>query len=305
VSVDGTRDVVAAARLNALKARIEAKIGAGNIHGYTVPWREGGVQAADLTQFGQDVYAVLKDVILAQIAGLTAISPEAREEAAHCAFGDERCRGFIRRAEPLADIAGALRGDGPGVLAVVGPSGSGKSALMAEAIRRARETYGEDAVLARFIGATPDSANILSLLGNLLAEIRRRHPAPPPAEGQKSKDGDIPADLNALTVAFQEVLARPTQERPLFIFLDALDQLAAGNGALECQWLPSTLNPHVPLILSAALLAREHGSRSRRRSRRFRRDLALGTRSASRRHGCAGTPRVRRSAASSATALRE
>ena len=53
------------------------------------------------------------------------------------------------------------------MLVVVGPPGSGKSALMAEAVRRAREIYGDDAVLARFIGATPDSANILSLLGNL------------------------------------------------------------------------------------------------------------------------------------------
>ena len=72
------------------------------------------------------------------------------------------------------------------MLAVVGPAGSGKSAVIAEAVRRARETYGAGcAVLARFIGATPDSANLLSLLGNLVAEIRRRYPAPPPARARR------------------------------------------------------------------------------------------------------------------------
>ena len=255
VSDDDAPDAVAAARLDALKVRIEAKIGAGNIHGYTLQWRESGMRATDLAQFGQEVYAALRDVILGQIAKITSVSPEAREQDAHRAFGDERGRGFIGRAEPLADIAACLRDGCFGVLAVVGPSGSGKSALMAEAVRRARETYGEDAVLARFIGATPDSANILSLLRNLVAEIRRRYPALPPAAGEEPWDRDIPVDINPLTVAFQEALARPTAERPLFVFLDALDQLAPANGALECHWLPGALNPRVRLVLSAALPA--------------------------------------------------
>jgi WD40 repeat protein len=253
VSDDGIRDTVTLSRLDDLKARIEAKIGATNVHRYTVPWSEGGVQPNDLGQFGQDVYAALRDVILGQIAELASTSREAQEEAAHRAFGNERCRGFIARSGPLAEIAACLLGGGSGLLAVFGPPGSGKSALMAEAVRRARETYGEDTVLARFIGATPDSANILPLLGNLVAEIRRRYPAPPPATGEQSRDGEIPVDINRLTVAFHEALSRPTAERPLFVFLDALDQLAPGNGALECHWLPGALHPQVRLIVSAAL----------------------------------------------------
>jgi WD40 repeat protein len=259
VSNDRTRDGAATARLDNLKSRIEAKLsakdGTTSVHRYTVPWREGGVQPTDLTQFGKDVYASLKEVILRQIVELSSISREAQEEEAHRAFGEERCRGFIGRAELLERIAACLRGSDRAVLAVVGSSGSGKSAVMAEAVRRARETYGEDAVLARFIGATPDSANILSLLANLVAEIRRRYPAPPSAPGEEPKDGEIAVDINRLTAAFHEALARPTAERPLFVFLDALDQLAPGNGALECHWLPGALNLHVRLILSAALPA--------------------------------------------------
>jgi WD40 repeat protein len=252
---DGTRDPVAMARLDDLKTRIETKVGATNVHRYTVPWHEDGVQPADLTQFGQEVYVALRDVILRQIGELASTSREVQEEEAHRAFGDERCRGFIGRTEPLEQIAACLQGGEHGMLAVVGSPGSGKSAVMAEAVRRARQTYGEDAVLARFIGATPHSANVLSLLGNLVAEIRRRYPAPSPAPGEKSKDGEIPVEINPLTAAFHEALARPAVERPLFVFLDALDQLAPGNGAWEGHWLPGALNPHVRLILSTALPA--------------------------------------------------
>ena len=250
---DRTRDPAATARLDALKTRIEAKIGAGNIHGYTAPWREGGVHAPDLTQFGQDVYAALRDVILVQISELTLESAEAREEDAHRAFGDGQCRGFLARTGPLADISTCLRDDSSGMLVVMGPAGSGKSALMAEAARRARETYGENAVLARFIGATPDSTNILSLLANLVKEIRRRIPAQASADGERSSDGDIPFDIDALSMAFHEALSRATAERSLFVFLDALDQLAPANNALEGHWLPQALNPHCRVILSAAL----------------------------------------------------
>ena len=232
VSQDGTRDSNAMERLDDLKDRIEAKIGAPNVHRYTVPWREGGVQPTDLTQFGKDAYAALSQVILPQIVELTATSREAQEEETHRVFGDERCRGFIGRNEPLEQIAACLREGTGRIMAVVGPAGSGKSAVMAQAVRRARETYGEDGVvLARFIGATTDSANLLSLLGNLVAEIRRQYPAPAPAPGEPSKDGEIPIDITLLTTAFYEALARPTAERPLFVFLDALDQLARGNGA--------------------------------------------------------------------------
>jgi WD40 repeat protein/tetratricopeptide (TPR) repeat protein len=253
VASDGTRDPVATARLDDLKTQIEAKLGTTNIHGYTVPWREGGVQPTDLTQFGADVYAALKEVVLRQIGELTATSREAQEEQAHRAFGDDRCRGFIGRTKALERAAAYLRGSNRGMLAVVGPSGSGKSAAMAEAVRRARVSYGEGAVIARFIGATPESANVLSLVSNLLTEIRRRYPAPPPSAGGQPKDGPIPIGIDALTAAFHEALSRPNDERPLFVFLDALDQLAPGDGALECRWLPGALNPHVRLILSAAL----------------------------------------------------
>jgi NACHT domain- and WD repeat-containing protein len=144
---------------------------------------------------------------------------------------------------------------GTELLAVVGSSGSGKSALMAEAVRRAREIYGDKAVLARFIGATPESANLLSLLGNLVTEIRRRYPAPAPAGDGKSNDVEIPFDINPVIAAFHDALTRPTAERPLFIFVDALDQLAPDNGALECHWLPGVRNRHARLILSTGLPA--------------------------------------------------
>jgi len=110
------------------------------------------------------------------------------------------------------------------------------------------------------------------LLRNLVGEIRRRYPVaaegtpqqtslPESGEAEKTKpnDSEIPFEYNPLINAFHEALKRPTAEQPLFIFLDALDQLTATHNAHSLAWLPSSLNSNVRLIVSAALPAEPSG----------------------------------------------
>ena len=49
---------------------------------------------------------------------------------------------------------------------------------------------------------------------------------------------------------FEARLAWATEERPLVIFLDSLDQLSDLEGGRELKWLPTTLPPHVSIIVS-------------------------------------------------------
>jgi len=132
-------------------------------------------------------------------------------------------------------------------LAVIGPSGSGKSAVMARAVQAAGQTRSGAQIIARYIGATPASSDLVQLLRNLVGEIRRRYPA------QAATDAEIPFEFNPLLTALYEALQRPTAGQPLWIILDALDQLTASHQAHALRWLPTTLPDHVRLVVSTAL----------------------------------------------------
>jgi DNA-binding SARP family transcriptional activator/tetratricopeptide (TPR) repeat protein len=79
---------------------------------------------------------------------------------------------FLGRAEECAVIADSAAGHGPRVVLVTGPSGIGKSALLAEAARRA----GGPVLAAQAFA--PDQDQAWSLAGRLLGQAARRLPVP-------------------------------------------------------------------------------------------------------------------------------
>ena len=48
------------------------------------------------------------------------------------------------------------------------------------------------------------------------------------------------------------LLHKATAEKPLYLFLDAVDQLSPEDGALGMSWLPLVLPAHVKIILSTS-----------------------------------------------------
>ena len=79
---------------------------------------------------------------------------------------------FLGREEECAVIADAAAGHGPRVVLVTGPSGIGKSALLAEAARRA------DVPVLSAQAFAPDQDEAWSLAGRLLRQAARRLPVP-------------------------------------------------------------------------------------------------------------------------------
>jgi hypothetical protein len=57
-------------------------------------------------------------------------------------------------------------------------------------------------------------------------------------------------DYNTLTKYFAYILNEASASKPLFVFLDSLDNLAEDYGARQLAWLPLTLPPHVKLVVS-------------------------------------------------------
>jgi len=130
---------------------------------------------------------------------------------------------------------------GPPLLVIHGPDGSGKSTLLAQAIAAARTAHPKAVVVQRFIGASPASVSLRVLLSSLCQEIARAYSQP-----ETLPEGD----MKALIAAFAERLDQADTERPLFVFIDALDQLVSQDEAQPFEWLPETLPPVTRLVVS-------------------------------------------------------
>jgi hypothetical protein len=244
--------------LNELAPRPETGLCGGlpekNVYRYRAEWK-GGKPESDLQALCERVYDDLKAVIDEELAAFTQQPDIDREREAHQVFGDERCAFFKGREDQLSEIASYLDGDSNKPLVVSGASGSGKTALMARARlmangewplggERSDETTYEKLVLTRFIGATPASTDLRSLLRSLCEELGFQ---------------DIPQDMNDLVRVFRERLSgQPesggeqsrTDVPPTVVFLDALDQLNDTENAHRLYWLPRELAPGVKLVLS-------------------------------------------------------
>ena len=233
----------------------------GNTRTYHARWRDGGLTTDHIGTLPGDLDACLKlnkvprepatlceavwrslsRVIEAEAAKLEAVEPLVREQHAHDDFGRERARFFVGRRKLLADIADYMDRDDRYPLVISGPSGSGKSALMAKVAEQARARHPQALVIARFIGATAASSDGRTLLESLSRQIVRAY---------GGDEADIPPEYSALAFSFRDRLALATAERPLILLVDALDQLSAADEAKGLAWLPAELPEHVHLVVS-------------------------------------------------------
>jgi hypothetical protein len=112
---------------------------------------------------------------------------------------------------------------------------------MAKAAEEARAQHPGANVVARFIGATPASSDGRALLNSLCRQMSRAFGA---------DESMVPAEYNDLAAEFGKRLELATAERPLIVFLDALDQLVGTDPARSLSWLPAVLPEHVFLVVS-------------------------------------------------------
>ncbi len=250
---DGARD-----RMRELEAALRRQLGQ-QVHDLRTTWSDhghsGNVDQDYLERFCRLFLEHQTRLIDAELASLSQIDEWQRREHAHQQFGAERARVFAGREALLERIARytAPRSEQPddeapqgGVsspLILLGAGGSGKSALLARAAcDAAQQAQAWGAVLAqRYIGGVPGSESLMAMLGELTADIALYYgqPAPP-----------LPNDSTALAEAFLAALGYASAERPLIVFLDALDQLDPSDGAWALGWLPKELPEHVRIVVS-------------------------------------------------------
>ncbi len=214
-----------------LKKYLQEELGEGNTRPFS---------ASDSAKLCADVEELLSKVILAEAGTFKSRPALDLEIEAHEAFARDRARHFKGRKSVLGAIHAHIRGGENRPLVAHGPSGCGKSAIVAKASAQARAERPGAVLIQRFIGVTPDASSGITLLHSLCEQLSREY----------GVTEETPMDFQPLVVAFHERMARAAAERPLVLFLDALDQLGSDDEARSFHWLRQNLPPHVSLIVS-------------------------------------------------------
>jgi WD40 repeat protein len=237
--------------LEDLKARLRRELPGEHVYQYRAQWRDDGLTDAHLDALCARVQADLSAVILEELARTEEQDELTQEIKAHQAFGEERSRIFIGRQEALNAVRSYVNGESNHPLVIWGESGSGKSAFMARCGQLLKQKRPEAVMISRFIGATPASTDVRSLLESLCRQLAREH-------GQDERE--VPSEYKALVEDFPKRLALATEQRPLLLLLDALDQLSPTDNAHSLQWLPRELPAHVQVVVSALQREGEAGN---------------------------------------------
>jgi len=241
----GRPDPDACTRLTELKTRLRQRL-PGNIFEYPAQWSSGGCSTTHLDRLCADVEASLRRVMEEELRVMQEQDPLQAEIEEHQAAAAAFNASFVDRTEEIAQFiqyfSNGLSGHVP--LTTQGGEGSGNSALMAEAFRVARFYSKNAAVVVRFVGLTPASAESRAFLSGLCQEIELLYAAAP---------HELPEDYPGLCKLFLKLLGLASEERPLCLILDAIDRLKSEK-AEAFDWLPVTLPAHVSLVFSVDLI---------------------------------------------------
>jgi len=171
----------------------------------------------------------------------------------HDAFASLRRKVYIERKDYYGRLNKHAAGDGP-PLVILGESGSGKSALLANWAYTYQQEHPEDFMICHYIGSTVDSADYIQMLKGIMEEIQQRYEPETKKEEDISsisrKENTIPTDPQKVVEAFPLWLARAAARGKFILILDALNQLEYRDNAPDLGWLPWSFSPHVRLIVS-------------------------------------------------------
>ncbi|MCX6250843.1 MAG: DUF4062 domain-containing protein [Bacteroidetes bacterium] len=248
--VDGKPDDYCQSQLKKLKAELKLKLGENCID-YPSDWKGDHSQLPEdeRKKFKEKTLTFLQNIIEQQIANIVDPDEINQEVKLHREFKERLTEHFKGREEILGTIIGYLKNKNERrVMSLIGQSGSGKSSVIAEAIKRA-ETKNA-VIVYRFIGISSRSSNIMSLLQSLCGQIANGFNIDAKS---LAREGDDKAwyDINGLSDILRKCLAMATPEKPILLFLDSLDQLSDTDNAKALFWLPKELPENVRLVISS------------------------------------------------------
>ena len=215
-----------------------------NPEAYDRPTKTHG-RLVGLEDFGKRVQEQLWDAILAELKLEEAPTPAAvdwlAEEADfHERFMESRLRVYVGREAIQDELLHFAAGSDAAPCLVTGPSGSGKSAVLARFVTTYGQQHRDVFVLPHFVGASPRSTGLRDVLRRFCQSLKNEF---------KFTD-EVPEETARLMVTFRDLLGKVPAERRMLIVIDALNQLDETERAQQLEWLPAKLLPHVKVVVS-------------------------------------------------------
>jgi WD40 repeat protein len=164
----------------------------------------------------------------------------ADEHDYHKRFMEARLRVYVGREQINDALLAFADGNDLVPCLVTGPSGSGKSAALAQFVRDYQQKQPQTLVIPHFIGASPRSTNLRDMLRRFCQILKARF----------GFADDVPEEVAKLSVTFREFVGKVPADARVLLVIDALNQLDEADRAQELYWLPTALPPHVKVIVS-------------------------------------------------------
>ena len=228
---------------------------------HTQPVTQNQINTDYLTDFSQAVMEFLKARIDEQLKEQTSLSDLDAEIAAHQAYAQQKKQNFIGQKIILNQISRYCQDKCTQPLVIYGTSGSGKSALMAQAEHILQEqTHNPQApqqtptVIQRFVGATPNASNLKTLLYFIFAQlgIDARSETEKQTEASENKNLQLNANdaetFEQLSYRmYEQLMGLANLTHSIILFIDAIDQVDHEDQFL---WLPKNLPSNLKIIIS-------------------------------------------------------
>ena len=274
--------------------------------------KEGVVYLDGLETFGQRVHNQLWQAIQAELQlpekppaeTAAATDPLAEEADYHERFMESRLRVYIGRESIQQQLLAYANSDDTKPLLVTGPSGTGKSAVLARFVQslQSESAIPHSALLIpHFVGASPNSTSLRQMLRRFCLIIRKEYEAQferekaerlapfrerldaitgRDSEPFKKRDEikieirsieqeyEVPEETSALVSTLQRWLRKVPVNASVVIIIDALNQLDETDNAQSLHWLPWQLPPSVKMLLSCIEEVETEGSRKDAKTQR-------------------------------------
>nr|WP_269802670.1 DUF4062 domain-containing protein [Marinobacter sp. G11] len=246
----------AADRLNKLEKVIRQRLASDNVHTMRCRWhrRHKRPSRHHLRKFANDFYRHQVRLISEELEAHEQETAENKVNK-HRLFAEERSKSFVGRLLEIDQICSYLdrREEPASPLIISGDGGIGKTSLLARSFLQAADqtcTQQAPVTIAKFIGGVVGIETLDNLLQSIISSISSAYEM-----DSVQPTGDIEDTIKEFT----NKLSLASGSKPIWLFIDALDQLNEENDPPLSHWLPVVLPDNVRVVISTRPETLTHG----------------------------------------------